>query len=34
MGGRLATFDKAINVGAVVGATKDSLRVIGAGPGV
>ena len=34
MGGRLATFDKAINVGAVVGATQDSLRVIGAGPGV
>lgn len=33
MGGRLATFDKAINVGAVVGATKKSLRVISAGTG-
>lgn len=30
MGGRLATFDRSINVSAVVGATKDTVRIIGA----
>ena len=30
MGGRLATFDRSIPVSAVVGATKDTLTVIGA----
>ena len=30
MGGRLATFDRSIPISAVVGATKDTLAVIGA----